>query len=470
MAYASKEWTEKYLGTTLKAARAEGLLVNGTDFVPVGTIIPFMGVKAPKDYLICDGTEYQISSYSDLASFIERQFGAVNHFGGNGTTTFAVPDLRGEFLRGSGANSHTNQGSGSSVGIHQDATEHINYGVNTTDKSIWFDTSTPRSGTTQISIGKTDSDLKLTTGDNTKGLYASLTPWSTSSNYSHYTARPTNTSVLYCIKATNASEINVTNNYLGIDRYTEDEICIGEYAGKPLYRRLFKVTTPSTVGSSTVLFTYSSDMEIQDIDGCILGSDEDIPVNFYYATNNYISCWSNNKRKELKMVVGTSSYVNKPAAIIISYTKTTDAVGSFTPSMIDNNISIGGVAYTDYSEEEKVIGKWKDGRPIYRKIVVLDQEVQPTKNWTSRFSIPDSKELINVVVKTPDNTIRTSGGLFKIEDEYFKDWQLSEFCAYQTAIVEYTKSTDAPNSFKPSMVLGGVSIEEASDEDAKEVW
>ena len=121
-------------------------------------------------------------------------------------------------------------------------------------------------------------------------------------------------------------------------------------------------------------------------------------------------------------------------------------------------------------EEEKVIGKWKDGRPIYRKIVVLDQEVQPTKNWTSRFSIPDSKELINVVVKTPDNTIRTSGGLFRIEDGYFKDWQISEFCAYQTAIVEYTKSTDAPNSFKPSMVLGGVSIEEASDEDVKEVW
>ena len=61
---------------------------------------------------------------------------------------------------------------------------------------------------------------------------------------------------------------------------------------------------------------------------------------------------------------------------------------------------------------------------------------------THRPHITISKELINVVVKTSDNTIRTSGGLFKIEGEYFKDWQLSEFCAYQTAIVEYTKTTD----------------------------
>ena len=146
MAYASKEWTEKYLGTTLKAAREEGLLVNGTDFVPVGTIIPFMGVKAPKDYLICDGAEYQISSYSDLASFIERQFGTVNHFGGDGTTTFAVPDLRGEFLRGTGTNSHPSDGNGGAVGEHQDATKHTYFGVNTVAKTLWTDTVAPKAG------------------------------------------------------------------------------------------------------------------------------------------------------------------------------------------------------------------------------------------------------------------------------------------------------------------------------------
>lgn len=44
---------------------------NGTtnDSTPVGTIISYMGTSAPKHYLMCDGT-----------------------------TTFAVPDLRNDFL------------------------------------------------------------------------------------------------------------------------------------------------------------------------------------------------------------------------------------------------------------------------------------------------------------------------------------------------------------------------------------
>lgn len=196
---------------------------SGIEDTPVGHIIPYMGNNAPKHYLICDGREYNIIDYPYLAQHFTDEFGSVNYFGGDGTTTFAVPDLRGEFLRGSGTNSHTNQGSGSNVGVHQDATEHINFGVNTTDKNIWFDTSTPRSGTKHVLIGKTDSDLKLTTGANTNGLYANLDPWSTSSNYSHYTARPTNTSVLYCIKY--EPTYFMKNIYSGDSvNYTDEEI------------------------------------------------------------------------------------------------------------------------------------------------------------------------------------------------------------------------------------------------------
>lgn len=61
---------------------------------PIGHIISFMGTKAPDHYLICDGSEYNITDYQKLADFINDQFGSYNYFGGNGTTTFAVPDLR----------------------------------------------------------------------------------------------------------------------------------------------------------------------------------------------------------------------------------------------------------------------------------------------------------------------------------------------------------------------------------------
>lgn len=66
----------------------------GPDGNPIGTIISYMGLTAPQDYLVCDGAEYNITDYSELARFFETQFGAANHFGGDGTTTFAVPNLQ----------------------------------------------------------------------------------------------------------------------------------------------------------------------------------------------------------------------------------------------------------------------------------------------------------------------------------------------------------------------------------------
>lgn len=63
---------------------------------PPGTIITFAGPKAniPPGYLICDGAELNVTDYPNLASAI-----GIN-WGGNGSTTFKVPDLRGMFLRG----------------------------------------------------------------------------------------------------------------------------------------------------------------------------------------------------------------------------------------------------------------------------------------------------------------------------------------------------------------------------------
>lgn len=65
----------------------------GPDGNPIGTIISYIGTAAPKDYLVCDGAEYNIADYSELARFFRSQFGASNYFGGDGTTTFAVPNI-----------------------------------------------------------------------------------------------------------------------------------------------------------------------------------------------------------------------------------------------------------------------------------------------------------------------------------------------------------------------------------------
>ena len=64
---------------------------QGIQDVPVGTLINTEGPQNPEHYLLCDGTEYNIVDYRDLAEAIKKVYGSYNYFGGDGTITFAVP-------------------------------------------------------------------------------------------------------------------------------------------------------------------------------------------------------------------------------------------------------------------------------------------------------------------------------------------------------------------------------------------
>ena len=65
---------------------------KGIEDTPVGEIIRTIGNKAPKHYLMCDGSTHNIADYPYLAQYFKDTFGAINVFGGDGTTTFGVPD------------------------------------------------------------------------------------------------------------------------------------------------------------------------------------------------------------------------------------------------------------------------------------------------------------------------------------------------------------------------------------------
>lgn len=172
---------------------------NGTQDTPVGTIINVMGINAPKHYLKCDNSEYQVKDYPYLAEYFKKEFGSVNKFGGDGVTTFRTPDLRGEFLRGTGINSHVNQGNGAAVGTHQDATE-LAIIQNWNDVTIAIDTGL--SGWHSL----TTADSAITVN---KRSYRDVGIQTTNNPGQYITSRPTNTSVLYCIKAEPTYFINV---------------------------------------------------------------------------------------------------------------------------------------------------------------------------------------------------------------------------------------------------------------------
>jgi len=63
--------------------------------MPAGGIIAVASVTAPTGYLECNGAAISRTTYADLFAAIGTTFGA-----GDGSTTFNLPDLRGEFIRG----------------------------------------------------------------------------------------------------------------------------------------------------------------------------------------------------------------------------------------------------------------------------------------------------------------------------------------------------------------------------------
>ena len=174
-----------------------------------------MGNTPPENYLACDGNTYRIADYRPVANFINLQFGSFNYFGGDGVDTFAVPDLRGEFLRGTGTNSHKNafgelQGSGSAVGVHQSGTRTsvpVTYSGVTSNSSDtgWFGSYIPPKTAKQKLITTYDSDYVVKDSVGIK-IYGPtiLNPSQYRNQVTAQIARPTNTSVLYCIKYKNS--------------------------------------------------------------------------------------------------------------------------------------------------------------------------------------------------------------------------------------------------------------------------
>lgn len=292
----------------------------GGGFAPIGTIISYMGTTAPQDYLICDGSTYNIDDYKQLSDFFASQFGSANFFGGDGVTTFKVPDLRGEFLRGSGTNSHTNQGSGANVGAHQDGTEENMIFTSVDGKTYqrMINRSASRVPDSQINSGENGAYVQLTNS----GMH----DWK-NTDYAAFTSRPTNTSVLYCIKAVAAGDV-----------YSTEERVVGTWIdGKPIYQKTFSnITVNPTTAAGTNVVT-DIDITSLNLDECIFmigvvkSSSQGIIVHIPTLSvagnaNNGLTC-AIRKLEHLIRISNASwdsSLATITSIITIRYTKTTD--------------------------------------------------------------------------------------------------------------------------------------------------
>lgn len=306
---------------------------------PIGAIIPIIGTTAPKDYLVCDGSELNINEYKKLADYFEIQFGSKNHFGGDGVNTFAIPDLRNEFLRGYGELS-------SEIGKHQEATEIPSiwawYNTDTSKKHIAINTKTADH---TYAVNHDEVNFNTDSLGNLKRNYINLGPLEgqvgtevgiVSEEHDARTAysfstRPTNVAVLFCIKYT---ENGNSNGGSASENYSTEEQRIGTWTdGKPLYRKVYKFDITATPTRQTIIFAkdFGIDKRYTKIDGNVFGKIGDWKGHYklglfdwHNDTNQFFMFLPNMENNDLVLSTQWSVTQSFTVEAIVEYTKITD--------------------------------------------------------------------------------------------------------------------------------------------------
>ncbi len=308
----------KYNETTGKWENYDG----PSGCIKLGKVEAFFSESAPAGYLICDGTVYNKSDYPLLAAHLLSLTTHSQYEVDGDNTKFKVPDLRGEFLRGTGTNGHIGEGAGSNVGVHQDATRFKNIGMHTSAGLIYGtpDTQFDWMPGNPDSQNPTQNQLKKVSISNEGSYTGSI----------NYTARPTNTSVLFCIAY---CDIYVEDRHT----YSTNEHIVGTWIdGRPVYEKTTQTSIPS--GTSGVYdAVFDSDLTHQTInaEGFILyasGFREILPfVNAdgsTYVVNTQARFCYNAVERGSSIQLKCRNTVSEQLNIMVTYkyTKTTDSV------------------------------------------------------------------------------------------------------------------------------------------------
>ena len=160
----------------------------------------------------------------------------------------------------------------------------------------------------------------------------------------------------------------LANKFSKGDLYSTDEKMIGQWIdGKPLYQKSFYATNITLTGGTTEI----GDLSGLSIDKAFIVDVFGMDSDYSYSTG-YITAWIRLANNNIGLITTNGNILPMDyVAVTFQYTKTTDSA-----------ISIG--SDTDYSTEEKIVGTWIDGSPIYQKTVDFgsDVEIDNVSMWT----------------------------------------------------------------------------------------
>lgn len=243
------------------------------------------------------------------------------------------------------------------------------------------------------------------------------------------------------------------------DIYSEEERMIGRWTdGKPLYQKVLTIPNLPNATSADYPHGIQNVDNIWVSDGVAKNTQTGSSCQLNNTASNNVYQWvTNADRTNVSIWAGTDRRAFDYVKVILKYTKTTDAPNSgFLPE--DPQM----VMMSDYySEDEQVIGRWTDGKPLYQKVVDC--------GYGPNSGVKD----VDLTALNVDNCIQIGGYMCasntsflpipRVSDRYIADQlafnynnstkMLSITCRdrdmtsiHIIAILKYTKTTDAPGT------------------------
>ena len=163
-----------------------------TDQTPAGTVVYSARSTAPTGYIKANGAAISRSTFSVLFAAIGTQYGV-----GDGSTTFNVPDLRGEFIRGwsDGHTVDSGRTLGSNQGDQNLSHNHTGSVTGNGSHGHTYDRSNAGAGTPGGNQSVQDANVSTSVGGN--GAHSHGVSINSDGGTE---ARPRNVSLLACIK------------------------------------------------------------------------------------------------------------------------------------------------------------------------------------------------------------------------------------------------------------------------------
>ena len=229
------------------------------------------------------------------------------------------------------------------------------------------------------------------------------------------------------------------------DIYSEEERLVGRWTdGKPLYQKTIIISSVSYNTSWHEVAHNISDIDnIGSIEGIVIDSNGAA----YYPGNTYRPSYT------LGILIGATKtaieYMNNwlesasKLIVTLQYTKTTDL--PFSKQLIEDPQFV--MMSDIYSEDEQVVGRWTDGKPIYQKTWNGLGLTIPQTYWQQTSISMSDMDYWQVISNKNDGT--------NYDNQYSMLYRkinnlLQVFCPYEIPLdsltIQYTKTTDTPGT------------------------